>query len=66
MLSTWTLDRKPQGSDWRRSRQRLFEVEKGETLTALAGVQVTYKPGHLRALKDIPELHVTVGDTVLT
>ena len=52
--------------EWHRSRHRLFEIQKGQTVTALTGVHVTYKPGHLRAMKAVPELHMKPGDTVLT
>jgi hypothetical protein len=63
----WTATRKIRVyNDWRRFRHRSFEIQKGETVTAITGVHVTYKPGHLRVLKDIPELHMKVGDTVLT
>ncbi len=63
----WTATRKiTVYSDWRRSRRPLFDIKNGEAVTAVTGVFVTYRPGRLRALKDIPELHVRAGDTVLT
>lgn len=50
----------------RKGRKKLFTVRAGENVSALTGVHVTYRPGRLKILRDIPDLGLREGDTVET
>jgi hypothetical protein len=50
----------------RKGRKELFTLHEGESVTAITGVHVTYRPGRLKILRDIPDLKLRQGDTVET
>jgi hypothetical protein len=54
-------------SGWERNhRQKAFQIKKGEKVQAVTGINITYRPGQLRALKSMADIHVKRGDTILT
>jgi len=52
-------------SSWKDDRKPLFTLNKGELVTGLTGVHVTYEPDRIQVLKPIPELHLQAGDIFL-
>ena len=52
-------------SSWKDDRKPVSQLKKGEIVTGLSGVHITYEPDHIQVLKAIPELHLRPGDTIL-
>lgn len=52
-------------SSWKEDRKPLSTLRKGEVVTGLTGVHITYEPDHIRIFKPIPELRLQPGDTIL-
>jgi len=52
-------------SSWKDDRKPTSTVKKGEVVTGLTGVHITYEPDHVQVLKPIPELHLQPGDILL-
>lgn len=52
-------------SSWKEDRKPLSMLRKGEVVTGLTGVHITYEPDHIRLFKPIPELRLQPGDTIL-
>ncbi len=51
---------------WKQARQAIAQLAVGEKVTGITGVVVTYKPGLIRMDRDLPEVDLRRGDTVLT
>jgi hypothetical protein len=51
---------------WRTPRNKVAAIGKGEKVTGLNGVVVTFKPGVIRLDRDFPEQRLSRGDIVLT
>lgn len=63
----WTANKSvPVFSDWQKGRHKLLTISKGEKVTAVTGIHITYEPGHLRALTNMADINVKPGDTILT
>jgi hypothetical protein len=54
IFSTWKGDRKP-----------IATLKKGDVVTGLTGVHITYEPDHVKIFKSMPELHLQPGDMIL-
>jgi hypothetical protein len=50
---------------WREGRKPWLELKKGEVVTGLTGVHITYKPDRVQILESIPELRLQSGDVIL-
>ncbi|MEI9814866.1 MAG: hypothetical protein WDO18_20485 [Acidobacteriota bacterium] len=48
------------------TRQRTGTIHKGEKVTGLGGVVITYRPGSIHVDRDIPEQSLKRGDNILT
>jgi hypothetical protein len=51
---------------WRDGARRSGSIRKGERVTGLGGVVVTYRPGTIHVDRDIPEAGLKAGDSILT
>lgn len=52
-------------SSWKDDKKLLSTVKKGEVVTGLTGVHITYEPDRIRVLKPIPELGLQPGEIIL-
>jgi hypothetical protein len=52
-------------SSWRSGRKPLATLKKGEVVTGLTGVHITYEPDRVKVINPIPELHLEPGDMIL-
>jgi hypothetical protein len=52
-------------SSWKDDRKPMSILKKGEVVTGLTGVHITYEPDRIKVLKPIPELHLQPGDIIL-
>ena len=51
-------------SSWKDDRKPVFTLKKGQVVTGLTGVHITYEPDHIQVLKPIPELRLQPGDII--
>jgi hypothetical protein len=51
---------------WKPTRKVIAQLAKGEKVTALRGVVITFRPGRIRVERDLPERHLKRGDIILT
>ena len=51
---------------WKRSRREIARLSKGDRVTGITGVVITYKPGVVRMDRDLPEQNLKQGDRILT
>jgi hypothetical protein len=51
---------------WEEKRRQVARISVGEKVTGLTGVVITFRPGVIRMDRDLPEQHLTRGDTILT
>ena len=51
---------------WKSNRRVIAKVSPGESVTGLNGVVITSKPGTIRMDRDMPNLKLKKGDTILT
>lgn len=51
-------------SSWKADRKPVFTLKKGEVVTGLTGVHITYEPDRIQVLKLIPELRLEPGDII--
>jgi hypothetical protein len=51
-------------STWKAGRKLVVTLSKGESVTAITGVNITFEPSEIRVTKDIPQYGLKVGDTV--
>jgi len=56
----------PAFDTWRDTQQRTDTIRKGEKVTAVGGLVVTYRPGMIHVDRDIPEAGLKRGDSILT
>ena len=52
-------------STWKDERRPLTTLRKGDVVTALTGVHITYEPDRVKVFQPIPELHLQPGDVIL-
>jgi hypothetical protein len=52
-------------SSWKDDRKPVSTLKKGQVVTGLTGVHITYQPDRIQVLKAIPELGLQPGDIVL-
>jgi len=52
-------------SSWKDHRKHVSTLKKGEIVTGLTGVHVTYEPDRIQVVKPIPELRLQAGDIIL-
>jgi hypothetical protein len=52
-------------SSWKDDRKPASTLKKGEVVTGLTGVHITYEPDHIQVFQPIPELRLHAGDIVL-
>ena len=52
-------------STWKEGREPVTTIKKGQVVTGLTGVHVTFEPGRAEVLQPIPELGVQPGDVIL-
>jgi hypothetical protein len=50
---------------WKEGRKPWATLQKGEIVTGLTGVHITYEPDRAQVLQPIPELHLQPGDIIL-
>jgi hypothetical protein len=63
----WTaLKDMPVYDTWSEARHRTGSLTKGEKVTALGGLVITYRPGVIHVDRDIPEAGLKSGDSILT
>jgi len=51
-------------SSWKADRKVVSNLKKGEVVTGLTGVHITYDPDTIRVLESIPELGLQPGDII--
>jgi hypothetical protein len=51
---------------WKPGRRIIAHLSKGEKVTGLTGLAITYEPGKIRMDRDLPEFLLQRGDTILT
>lgn len=62
----WLVTREsPIFSTWKATGKHVATLQKGQVVTGLTGVHITYEPDRVLVLKPIPELHVQQGDIIL-
>jgi len=52
-------------STWKSERKPLRNIEKGETVTAVTGIYITYEPAEIRVTEPISQYDLKPGDLVL-
>jgi hypothetical protein len=63
----WTVHRPVTVFDtWKLGRRPIAQLAEADMVTGLTGVVITFKPGVLRMERDLPEVNLQRGDTVLT
>lgn len=63
----WTAHRSVTVYDtWKQGRRPVAQLAKGDTVTGLTGVVITFKPGVIRLDRDLPGENLLRGDTILT
>lgn len=50
---------------WKEGRKPWATIRKGEVVTGLTGVHITYEPDRVQVLQPIPELHLQPGAIIL-
>jgi hypothetical protein len=62
----WIVERDvPIFSTWKMPRTTVAQLRKGEVVTGLTGVHITYEPDRVKVLAVIPELGLRPGDMIL-
>ena len=63
----WTVHRPVTVYDtWKQGRRPIAQLAKDEPVTGLRGGVITFRPGAIRMERDLPELDLRRGDTLLT
>jgi len=52
-------------STWKDERKPVTTLKKGDVVTGLTGVHITYEPDRVKVFQPIPELHLKPGDVIL-
>jgi len=52
-------------STWKEPRTPVTTVKKGQVVTGITGIHITYEPDRIQVLRPIPELHLRRGDVIL-
>jgi len=52
-------------SSWKEDRKPLSTLKKGEIVTGLTGVHITFEPDRIQVVEAIPELRLQPGDVIL-
>jgi hypothetical protein len=62
----WIIRRDtPVFSTWQAGRKPVITLRKGDTVTGLTGVHITFEPDQIRVTKAVPGLHLAPGDIIL-
>jgi hypothetical protein len=51
---------------WEDKRHQVARISAGEKVTGVTGVVVTFRPGTIRVDRDLPQMGLKRGDTILT
>ena len=51
---------------WKENRREVARLAVGESVNAITGVVITYKPGVIRLDEDVPDANLKRGDVILT
>ncbi len=51
---------------WKDSRQLVGTIPKADSVIGVTGVVITFKPGVIRMDRDLPDVNLSRGDTILT
>lgn len=63
----WTATKRTTVYDnWEPGRKAIAHLAIGEKVTGMTGLVITYKPGVIRMDRDLPEVGLKRGDTILT
>jgi hypothetical protein len=63
----WTARKPVAGYDtWKQNRRQVARISKGDTVTGVTGVVITFRPGVIRVDRDLPDAKLKRGDTILT
>ena len=63
----WTVRKEIRVYDtWRKARHEMGTLLAGEKVSALGGVVVTYRPGVIGLVRDMPDAGMKRGDSILT
>jgi hypothetical protein len=52
-------------STWKDGRKPVSTLTKGDIVTGLTGVHITYEPDHIKVFKPVPELRLQPGEIIL-
>jgi hypothetical protein len=50
---------------WKEGRKPWATLQKGEVVTGLTGVHITFEPDRVQVMQPIPDLHLQTGDIIL-
>ena len=65
--SEWTVDQPVTVYDtYKEGRKAVARLAKGDKVTGVTGVVITFQPGVIRMDRDLPEQELGRGDTILT
>lgn len=63
----WTARKSVVSYDtWKKDRRPIAEISKGDVVTGVTGVVITFTPGVIRVDRDLPDGNLKGGDTILT
>jgi hypothetical protein len=51
---------------WKQDRRAVARISKGEEVTGITGVVITFRPGVIRIDRDLPEQGLSAGEKILT
>ncbi len=51
---------------WKPNRKRIAEVSPKETVVGVSGIVITFRPGVIRLVRDLPRYSLRRGDTIFT
>jgi hypothetical protein len=51
---------------WKQTRQAIAQLSKGDSVTGVTGVVITFRPGVIRLDRDLPDQNLRRGDIILT
>jgi hypothetical protein len=52
-------------SSWKDDKTPVLLLKRGEVVTGLTGVHITYTPDRIQVIRPIPDLHLQAGDIIL-
>lgn len=51
-------------STWKKDRKPVAKISKGDSVTAVTGIQITFEPDEIQVTAPIPEYSLKPGDTI--